>query len=110
MPERISDETIMAFVYERAYSVDGVYGMGLNISASGITKNILGQDEKTRGVRVTYDEENGYTIDIYLIAAFGANIPETAWNVQKIVYDGLKGEFGIEPVDINIHIQGVQAS
>jgi len=110
MPERVPDETIMAFVYETANNTDGVFGMGLNISASGITKNILGQDKKTRGVRVTYDEENGYTIDIYLIAAFGANIPETAWNVQKNVYDGLKDEFDIEADDINIHVQGVQAS
>ena len=107
---RVPDETIMAYVSEKAYSVDGVYGMGLNMSASGITKNILGQDKKTRGVRVTYDEENGYTIDIYLIAAFGANIPETAWNVQKSVYDGLKNDYGIEPEDINIHVQGVYAS
>ena len=109
MPERVSDDTIMAYVYEKTYDVEGVYGMGLNISASGITKNILGQDKKTRGVRVIYDEEKGYTIEIYLIAAFGANIPETAWNVQKSVFDGLKDEFGIEPEDINIHVQGVHA-
>jgi uncharacterized alkaline shock family protein YloU len=101
MAERVPDETIMAYVYERAYNTDGVSGMGM--------KNILSQDKKTRGVRVTYDEENGYTIDIYLIAAFGANIPETAWNVQKSVYDGLKDDYGIEPEDINIHVQGVHA-
>ena len=108
-PVRITDESIMAFVSEKAYDVDGVHGMGLNISAAAITKNLLGQDKKTRGVRVTYDTDNRYTIDIYLIAAFGANIPETAWNVQRSVYDGLKSEYGIEPEDINIHVQGVYA-
>ena len=107
---RIPDETIMALVYDKANDMEGVYRMGLNITASGLTKNLLGQDKKTRGVRVTYDDENGYTIDIYLIAAFGANIPETAWNVQKSVHDGLKNEYGIEPKDINIHVQGVHAS
>jgi len=109
MPERVPDETIMTYVYDKVYGVDGVYGMGINISASGITKNILGQDKKTRGVKVIFDEEKGYIIDIYLIADFGANIPETAWNVQKSVYDGMKDDLGIEPEDINIHVQGVHA-
>ena len=106
---RVSDETIMAFVFERAFRAPGVYSMGINFSASALTKNLLGQDKKTRGVRVAYDEERGYTIDIYLLVVFGVNIPETAWYVQKIVHDGLKDEYGIEPEDINIHIQGVQA-
>jgi len=95
MSERVPDETIMAYVYAKVYNVEGVYGIGL---------------KKTRGVRVIFDEEKGYIIDIYLIADFGANIPETAWNVQKSVYDGLKDDFGIEPEDINIHVQGVHAN
>ena len=91
--ERVPDEKIMNFVYERACELDGVYGMR----------------KKSRSVRVTYDEENRYTIDIYMTATFGTNIPETAWNVQKSVHEGLKDEYGIEPEDINIHIQGVNA-
>ena len=108
-PARVPDETIMAYAAEKAYGTGGVYGMGMSLSASAITKNLLGQDKKTRGVRVVYDEEKGYTIDIFLIAAYGSNIPETAWNVQKSVSDGLKDEYGIVPDCINIHIQGVHA-
>ena len=106
---RLPDETIMAYAAEKAYGTSGVYGMGMSLSASAITKNLLGQDKKTRGVRVVYDEVKGYTIDIYLIANYGANIPETAWNVQKSISDGLKDEYGIVPEGINIHIQGVYA-
>ncbi|MCL1895239.1 MAG: Asp23/Gls24 family envelope stress response protein [Clostridiales bacterium] len=104
---RVADEAIAAFVFETAVSMGGVFDMGLNMTASALTKNVLGQDKKSRGVRVSYDEDRGYTIDVYLIAAYGANIPETAWNVQKGVYDGLKEKYGIEPEDINIHVQGV---
>ena len=106
-PGRVADEAIVAFVYETAVSINGVYSMGLNMTASALTKNVLGQDKKSRGVRVTYDEESGYIIEVFLIVDFGANIPETAWNVQKGVYDGLKERYGIEPEDINIHVQGV---
>ena len=106
---RVPDETIMAFVCEKAYDITGVHSMGMNLSASSIKKSFLGQDKKVRGVRVSYDEETGYTIDVHLIAVYGANIPETAWNLQKSVFDGLKSEYSIEPVDINIHIQGVYA-
>ena len=103
---RAPDDKIAAFVFERAMSSEGVRGMGLSKSAA-LRKNILGQDKKTRGVRVNYDELRGYTIELFLIAEFGANIPETAWNVQKSVHDGLLNEFEIEPKNINIHVQGV---
>ena len=106
--ERIAEETIAVFTQDTALKVNGVYGMGVGTSASAVAKNVLGQNKKTRGVRVAYDEETGYTIDVYLIVAFGANIPETAWNVQKGVYDGLLAEHGVDAEDINIHVQGVQ--
>ena len=105
--DRMPDDVIAAYVFDAALATGGVIAMGLNKSAAALRKNILGQDKKTRGVRLTYDEESGYTIDVYLIVAFGVNIPETAWNVQKKVHDGLINEYGIEPEDINIHIQGV---
>ena len=104
---RVSDEAIAAFVYNTATSTAGVFGMGLNMTAAALTKNVLGQDKKSRGVKVAFDEERGYTIDVYLVVAFGVNIPETAWNVQKNVFDGLKERYSIEPEDINIHVQGV---
>ena len=104
---RVPDDVIAAFIFETTISVDGVRGMGLSKSAAALRKNILGQDKKTRGVRLLYDEEYGYTVEIYLIIAFGANIPETSWNVQKNVHDGLMNKFDIEPKDINIHVQGV---
>ena len=104
---RVSDDVIAAFVFETTLATEGVRGMGLSKSAAALRRNILGQDKKTRGVRVLCDEGRGYTIEVYLIAAFGANIPETAWNVQKSVHDGLIKEFSIEPKDINIHVQGV---
>lgn len=106
-PGRVADEAIAALVFETAAGMSGVFDMGLSMSASALTKNVLGQDKKSRGVRVLYDEDRGYTIDVYLVVAYGANIPETAWNVQKGVFDGLKGIYGIEPEGINIHVQGV---
>ena len=103
---RASDLVIASFVYEKATGTEGVYGIGRGLPVLTINQN--GQESKVRGIRVVYDEENGYTIEIYLIVDFGVNIPETAWNVQKNVHDGLKSEYGIEPENINIHVQGVQ--
>ncbi|MDR3364829.1 MAG: Asp23/Gls24 family envelope stress response protein [Clostridiales Family XIII bacterium] len=102
-----ADEQVAAYVCGLALGVAGVYGMGLTLSASALGKSLLGQDKKARGVRVAYDDDTGYTIDVYIIAAYGANIPEMAWNVQKHAFDGLKNDFGIEPKSVNIHIQGV---
>jgi len=96
-------------VYDKAFAVSGVCGMGVGLSAAAVAKSLHRDDKRMRGVRVKYDEERGYTVDVYIIAAFGANIPETAWNVQKSVSEGLRDDFGIEPEDINIHVQGVHA-
>jgi len=104
---RVPDDVIAAFVFETALSIEGVRGMGLSKSAAALRNNILGRDKRTRGVRVLYDEDRGYTIEVFLIVSYGASIPETAWNVQKTVHDGLMSEFGFEPKDINIHVQGV---
>lgn len=90
---RVPDDVIAAYVYRTAVRTAGVYEMS----------------RKSRGVRVAYDEEAGYTIEVYMIVEFGGNIPETAWNVQKGVYEGLKLEYGVEAADINIHVQGVHA-
>ena len=87
----VSEEDIAAFAAEAAVQVTGVFELG----------------EKRRGVKVAYDEDSGYTIDIYLIVTFKANIPETAWNVQKVIYDGLLTGFGVDAEEINIHVQGV---
>lgn len=105
----VHDDVIAACVNKAAMAVDGVYEMGRELSAAALTKNLLKQDKTTRGVRLTHDEDAGYTIDIYLIVKYGVNIPETAWNVQKKVADELKSKLNIEPVDINIHVQGVYA-
>ena len=104
---RVPDDLIASYVFKTTINTDGVRGMGLSKSAAALRKNILGQDKNTRGVRVVYDEDRGYSVEVFLIAAYKANIPETAWNVQKKVHDGLIEEFGIEPRDINIHVQGV---
>ena len=104
---RVPDDEIAAYVFRTALATSGVRGMGVSKSAAALRKSILGQDKKTRGVRVIYDEDRGYTVEVFLIAAFGANIPETAWNVQKSVHDGLLAEYNIEPKGVNIHVQGV---
>ena len=91
-PSRPSEDVVATYASLKAQCVPKVQGI---------------RSGKSRGVRVAYDEDSGYTIDIYLTVAFGANIPETAWNVQKSVNDGLVDEYGIDAVEINIHVQGV---
>ena len=105
----VSDDVIAGYVYDTVLKTQGVYGMGIGLSASAVAKNILGYDKRSRGIRVVFDEESGYTIDVNMVVEFGVNIPETAWNVQKRVFEGLKTECGIETENINIHVQGVHA-
>ena len=103
---QITEDEIISLVCNAVLGVDGIHALGANMSAAAITKNLLSRENKARGVHLLSDED-GFVIDIYVIVAYGTKIPETAWNVQKSVYDNLKVEYEIEPSDINIHIQGV---
>ncbi|MDR3305750.1 MAG: Asp23/Gls24 family envelope stress response protein [Clostridiales Family XIII bacterium] len=106
---RIASEVIAAYVSEAASSVEGVFGLGGNLSAAALTSKVLGRENKIRGVRVSEDENDGYSIDIFLVVEFGTKIPEVAWNVQKRVTEGLARTADIKIKGVNIHVQGVHS-
>jgi len=103
----VSDEVIAAFAAEAALATRGVLGLGSG-GAVQATKNLIGRaDAKVRGVRVSQDPAQGASIDVFLIVSFGTNIPETAWNVQRRIAQGLRESAQLKLKEVNIHVQGV---
>lgn len=105
---RVSEAVIASYAAEAALSVPSVHSLGHG-SAVQKTRELLSRGEgRVRGIRVTSEEE-GTSLDIYLIVEFGSLIPEIAWTVQKKIADGLKQSAQIKLKEVNIHIQGVHA-
>ena len=101
----ISDDVIAAYINEAVLKTEGVYDLYAGLSDT-LSKNILGKDSLYKGLKITNDDE-GYSIDVYLIVEYGVKIPEIAWNVQKNVIAELEKVMAIVVKDVNIHIQGV---
>lgn len=101
---KIADEVVGIISGLAATDVKGVAGMSGGI-AGGIAE-ILGRRNLSKGVKVQVGETDT-AIDLYIIVEYGAKIPEVAWKIQEGVKDAVETMTGLNVVEVNIHIQGV---
>ncbi|EPR13215.1 Asp23/Gls24 family envelope stress response protein [Ruminiclostridium papyrosolvens] len=101
---KISEEVVAIIAGIAATDVPGVAGMSGGI-AGGIAE-ILGRKNLSKGVKVEVGEKEA-AIDLYIIVEYGARIPEVAWDIQDKVKSTVQEMTGLNVVEVNIHIQGV---
>ncbi len=101
---KISEEVVAIIAGIAATDVPGVAGMSGGI-AGGIAE-ILGRKNLSKGVKVEVGEKEA-AIDLYIIVEFGARIPEVAWDIQDKVKNAVQSMTGLNVVEVNIHVQGV---
>lgn len=101
---KISEEVVAIIAGIAATDVPGVAGMSGGI-AGGIAE-ILGRKNLSKGVKVEVGEKEA-AIDLYIIVDFGARIPEVAWDIQEKVKTAVQSMTGLNVVEVNIHVQGV---
>ncbi len=91
-------------IAELVLTVPGVSGMSSTLSEN--IKYIPGVQAPVRGVHI--GEDDGILkMDLFIIASYGTNIPQTAWDIQTEV-KGFLNSVGITELgDIDIHVQGV---
>ncbi len=101
---KISEEVVAIIAGIAATDVPGVAGMSGGI-AGGIAE-ILGRKNLSKGVKVEVGEKEA-AIDLYIIVEFGARIPEVAWEIQDKVKNAVQSMTGLNVIEVNIHVQGV---
>ncbi|MBN2557642.1 MAG: Asp23/Gls24 family envelope stress response protein [Clostridia bacterium] len=101
---RVTDEVIAIIAGLAAVEVDGVYSMSGGLSG-GIAE-VLGIKNLSKGIKVETRAGKIY-INIYIIAEFGARIPEVAWNIQEKVKKTVERMTGMKVAEANIHVQSV---
>ena len=101
---KISEEVVAIIAGIAATDVPGVAGMSGGI-AGGIAE-ILGRKNLSKGVKVEVGEKEA-AIDLYIIVEFGARIPQVAWDIQEKVKTEVQAMTGLNVIEVNIHVQGV---
>lgn len=101
---KVTDDVIAIIAGLATVEVEGVYSMSGGLTG-GIAE-VLGIKNLSKGIKVETKEDNIY-INIYIIAEFGARIPEVAWNIQEKVKKTVERMTGKRVMEANIHVQSV---
>jgi uncharacterized alkaline shock family protein YloU len=99
-----ADEVVAIIAGLAATEIAGVAAMSGGI-AGGIVEK-LGRKNLSKGVKVEVGEKET-AIDLYIIVEYGVRIPELAWNIQENVKKAVENMTGLNVIEVNIHIQGV---
>jgi uncharacterized alkaline shock family protein YloU len=101
---KISEEVVAIIAGIAAMDVPGVAGMSGGI-AGGIAE-MLGRKNLSKGVKVEVGDREA-AIDLYIIVEYGCRIPDVSWDIQERVKEAVETMTGLDVVEVNIHIQGV---
>ncbi len=101
---RIANEVVGIIAGLAATEIDGVAGMSGGI-VGGIAE-VLGRKNFSKGVKVEVGEKQA-AIDLFVIMEYGVKIPEVAWEIQTKVKNGIENMTGLEVVEVNVHVQGI---
>lgn len=104
---KISNDVVAIIAGVAATEIEGVAGMSGGITG-GITE-ILGMKNLSKGVKVEVGDEEA-AIDIYIIVEYGIKIVEVGEKVQKNVKESVETMTGLNVVDVNVNVQGVNLS
>ena len=70
---RTLEESIAQYASKAALNTYGVHSLYGGL-AGNITKNLVGRDSSTRGVKISQNEDHKVLADIYVIVKFGCKI------------------------------------
>lgn len=102
---RISNEVVAIIAGVAATEIEGVVGMSGSLTG-GITE-MLGMKNLSKGVKVELGEREA-EIDIFIVVEYGINISDLGKQVQENVKKSVETMTGLNVVEVNVNIQGVE--
>ena len=103
----IEDEVIATIAGIAVSEVSGVAEMAGGF-AGGITEVLSGKKNLAKGIKVE-TKEGETKIDVNIIVEFGVRIPDVAFEIQNRVKKAVENMTGLKVVEVNVHVQGVNA-
>ena len=105
---QVEDSALAAILGLAAHEVPGVVGMSPVGLKEGLSR-ILGKREAKEGVVVKPDPDRpgAYTADLYVVVAYGVNIPAAVESVGERVTWAARELAGKELTRVMVHVTGV---
>ena len=104
---QIADDVVAVIAGVAVSEVPGVYGMAGGF-AGGISEVLSGKKNLAKGIKVEVGEKET-KIDVNIIVEYGARIPDVAFEIQNRVKKAVETMTGLKVVEVNVHVQGVNA-
>jgi uncharacterized alkaline shock family protein YloU len=102
---RISDEVVGVIAGLAALEIQGVAGMSGSGFAGSVVE-MLGKRNLSKGVKVTVGDRQA-AVELSIIVEYGVLIPVVARNVQENVRRAIESMTGLQVMEVNVHVQGV---
>ncbi len=100
----ISEEVLAAIAAAAALEVEGVSSLAANLGSD--IAELLGKKNLAKGVRVKMEDEL-VEVDLSVLMAYGATIPEMAKTVQEGVKAAIESMTGLEVASVNVSVAGI---
>lgn len=104
----ITNESIATVVGMATTQNYGVVGMASKHQIRDGIQEILKQENYTKGVLVSVDNNDLVVVDVYIIVNYGTKISEICRNVQSSAKYELGRQLGIAANVVNVYVQGVR--
>lgn len=101
---KIANEVVAVIAGLAATEVDGVAGMSGGIT--GDLTEMLGMKNLSKGVKVEVGEKEA-AIDLFVVMEYGSKISDAAKEIQENVKTTVETMTGLDVVEINVHVQGI---
>ncbi len=92
----ISEDVLASLAASAAVEVEGISGM----------MNLATKKSNAKGVRLSVDDD-GASIDLYVMIRYGYAIPEVAEKIQNAVSGEIESMTGFAVKAVNVHVGGV---
>jgi len=102
---KIEGDVVAMIAGLAAADTEGVASMSSGIT-EGLARRVSGKNV-AKGVRVEVGESEA-AIDLKIIVKYGYKIHEVAMNLQNNVKDAVESMTGLNVVEVNVHVEGVE--
>jgi uncharacterized alkaline shock family protein YloU len=102
---RIANEVVRIIAGLAASEVKGVIGMSGGV-VDGFAE-LVKKKNLAKGVKVEVGEKQA-AVDLFVIIEYGSKIPDIAYLIQENVKRAIESMTGLEVIEVNVHIQGVE--
>jgi uncharacterized alkaline shock family protein YloU len=100
----IADSVVAKLAHTACRDIEGVHALGG--ATSRAFSSLRGGESRTQGVSVDIHDE-GVDVDVTLVVAFGANIPQVAEACRGAIKEKVEGSTGLKVRAVNVVVADI---